>query len=35
MEPNWRDGKGVDFVHGLDKLIMEGLKEKGGSEMQK
>lgn len=21
MEPNWRDGKGIDFVHGFDKVI--------------
>ena len=27
MEPNWRDGKGIDFVHGFDKLIIDGLKE--------
>ena len=28
MEPNWRDGKGMDFVHGFDKVIIECLKEK-------
>ena len=36
MEPNWCDGKGIDFVHGFDKVIIEdGESIKSGSEMQK
>ena len=36
MEPNWRDGKGIDFVHGFDKVIIEDRESiKSGSEMQK
>ena len=27
MEPNWRDGKGIDFGYGFDKVIIECLKE--------
>ena len=36
LEPNWCDEKGIDFVHGFDKVIIEdGESIKGGSEMQK
>ena len=35
MEPNWRDGKGIDFVRGFDKVIVEDGEGQSGNEMRK
>ena len=36
LEPNWCDEKGIDFVHGFDKVIIEDRESiKSGSEICK